>query len=212
MIHVETVSAATLELLKELMQLPALEKFALVGWTNLSLRLGHRISIDLDLFTNEAFDSNKVLAALEEKYNVIVLRQTETSLACMISNVKVDVVLHEYPYLQPVEEKDGIRFTSLQDVVAMKLNAIAQRGAKKDFWDIAELLDWYPLETMLAFYSAKYSQQNVFFVLQALTYFDDADKGQIDKGEEVHSLYTTTRLKVKNKIKRAVDNYWKNKP
>ena len=56
MLQTQTVNGATLELLKSLMASPALKQFDLVGGTNLSLRLGHRLSIDLDLFTAQPFD------------------------------------------------------------------------------------------------------------------------------------------------------------
>ena len=53
MLQTQTVDRDTLGLLKDLMATPELQQFALVGGTNLSLRLGHRLSVDLDLFTNE---------------------------------------------------------------------------------------------------------------------------------------------------------------
>ena len=57
MLQTQTVDRDTLGLLKDLMATPELQQFALVGGTNLSLRLGHRLSVDLDLFTNEPFDT-----------------------------------------------------------------------------------------------------------------------------------------------------------
>lgn len=56
MLYTQTITGATLGLLKRLMARPELTQFALVGGTNLSLRFGHRRSIDLDLFTSEPFD------------------------------------------------------------------------------------------------------------------------------------------------------------
>jgi hypothetical protein len=64
MLFKKTVAPATWQLLTELMLLPSLQNFGLVGGTNLSLRYGHRLSIDLDLFTNEPFENDKILAAV----------------------------------------------------------------------------------------------------------------------------------------------------
>ena len=77
MLHFETVEPHTLELLKELMGKPYLSTFNLVGGTALSLQLGHRKSIDLDLFSKEEFDGAKLLESLEKDFQEIeVLTRT----------------------------------------------------------------------------------------------------------------------------------------
>jgi hypothetical protein len=68
MLHTETVEPGTFSLLKELMKLPALQEFSLVGGTALSLRFGHRSSIDLDLFYHERFDQPEIVKVLEENF------------------------------------------------------------------------------------------------------------------------------------------------
>ena len=67
MLFTETVESNTLGVLKELMRLPVLENFALVGGTNLSLKLGHRLSVDLDIFSNEDFESDSIIPAIKAK-------------------------------------------------------------------------------------------------------------------------------------------------
>ncbi len=64
---------------------------------------------------------------------------------------------------------------SLEDIAAMKLNAIANRGAKKDFYDIYSLLDCFEMDTMLNFFREKYQQMNDLTVVKSLVYFDDAE-------------------------------------
>ena len=103
MLHKETVAPATLGLLNQLMTIDALEGFALVGGTNLSLQLGHRLSIDLDLFTNQPFDTSKVKSAIEKNFSHIVkIDESRQSLLYLINDVKVDFILYEYPYIQEV--------------------------------------------------------------------------------------------------------------
>jgi hypothetical protein len=142
MLYTQTVGPATLELLMQIMAIPELNGFALVGGTNLSLRLGHRKSIDLDLFTNEPFNSIKVQQAIHDHFPVSKkLDEMKQTLWYEINGVKTDLILHQYTYLHPIEEQNGIRLLSIDDIIPMKLGAVAGRGAKKDFWDIAELLN-----------------------------------------------------------------------
>ena len=176
MLFTQTVTPATLELLKKLMSIPELEKFVLVGGTNLSLQLGHRISVDIDLFCNEPFNSIAVQQAIHQHFSdSIKLDEMKQSLWYMIDGVKTDIILHQYPYLNPVQEEEGIKFLSIPDIIPLKLGAVAGRGAKKDFWDIAELLNNYSLKEMLGFYQAKYSSGDIGFILRSLLYFDDAE-------------------------------------
>ena len=58
----------------------------------------------------------------------------------------------------------------------MKLSAVANRGRKKDFIDVARLLDLFTLDEMLAFYKSKFSVSEVSFPLRGLMYFDDAEE------------------------------------
>lgn len=206
MLYENTVAPATLGLLKELMQVEALQTFALVGGTNLSLRLGHRISEDLDIFANEPYDSEDVSRPLHDLFPgeiVVADKRIHTWLA-YVRGVKVDLVLHRYPYLQPIETIDGIRFLSTPDIVAMKLNAITRRGAKKDFYDIAELLEHYTLDEMLQFFADKYAQTDIGFVVRSLTYFEEAENSK-----DAVSLRKITWPEVKKKVQLAVREFWR---
>lgn len=192
-----------MDLLKDLMSMPELSQFGLVGGTNLSLRFGHRLSIDLDLFTNEPFDSEKTYNILEARFsNIQQASQSDTMLFFYINEVKIDMVLLPYPYLNPVEEIEGIRLVSVEDIAAMKLSAIARRGVKKDFWDIAELLDEFSLDEMIGFYKAKYSSRDIFHLLRSLVYFDDAEAQK-----DPDPIKKVTWNQVKHKVQRAVERY-----
>ena len=190
-------------LLKDLMSMPELKQFGLVGGTNLSLRFGHRLSIDLDLFTNEPFDTEKTYNILEARFsNIQQASQSDTMLFFYINEVKIDMVLLPYPYLNPVEEIEGIRLVSVEDIAAMKLSAIARRGVKKDFWDIAELLDEFSLDEMIGLYKAKYSSRDILHLLRSLVYFDDAEAQK-----DPDPIKKITWNQVKHKVQRAVERY-----
>ena len=203
MLFTQTVSPATLELLKQLMAVRELNDFALVGGTNLSLRLGHRKSIDLDLFTNRPFNVMKVKQAIQDHFHdAIRLDEMKQTVWYQIDGVKTDIVLHEYPYLQPVQEIEGVRLASVADIIPMKLGAVSGRGAKKDFWDIAALLNSYSIEEMLDFYRSKYVSDDIGFVVRSLLYFDDAEL----QSDPV-ALDNVTWEDVKEKIEVAVKRY-----
>ena len=205
MLQSQTVDATTLELLKHLMKLPELEQFHLVGGTNLSLRFGHRLSIDIDLFTNESFIPLELFQYIKGAFPQAELKSsTKSMLFFYINGVKIDCVLAPFPYLEPIEIIDDIRFVSTPDVIAMKLGALSGRGVKKDFWDIAELLNHYKLEEMLFFFAAKYNAHDPFFVIRSLTYFEDAEH-QIDP----QPLKKITWEQVKKKVEKAVKDFLK---
>jgi hypothetical protein len=205
MLQTQTVDGATLGLLKDILAMPQLSKFALVGGTNLSLRLGHRLSIDLDLFTSEPFDTERLANDILARFpNAEVVSKSDIMLFMYVNEVKVDMVTLPYPYIEPIEDYDGIRLASLPDIIAMKLSAIARRGVKKDFWDIAELLDMYSLAEMLAFYKAKYHSHDIFHLLRAIVYFTDAEKQK-----DPDPLKKMTWKQVKTKMQRAAETYFK---
>jgi hypothetical protein len=185
------------------MGMQEMKKFSLVGGTNLALRLGHRLSIDLDLFTNEPFEPEFVYRVLESKFEgTVMASQSDQMLFLFIGDLKIDIVQLPYPWLQPYEEEEGIRLASLPDIAAMKLSAVARRGVKKDFWDIAALLDHYSLEDMIEFYKEKYTSRDIFHLLRSLVYFTDAETQK-----DPEPIIKTTWAKVKNKVSVAVRQY-----
>ncbi len=179
MLQERTVEPKTLELLENLMLDSNTERFALAGGTALSLQLSHRISVDLDFFTKVPFNAQDLYLSLKSngfELNPYTLDIQPNTLNCHIQDVKVQFLGHFYNQVTPFIIEDGIRLYALPDIAAMKLNAITNRGAKKDFWDYAELLNKYSLMEMLSFYQEKYDFQNFQNVLKSLSYFDDAEK------------------------------------
>lgn len=170
-------SAVPLNLLKVLTDLQdktALAGFALAGGTSLALRLGHRLSVDLDFFTSSEFEP----ATLAHHLGIgpeAITGQAEGTLQLRIDNVKVEFLKHSYPKLADDDRIQGVNMWSLEDVAAMKLNAISNRGSKKDFYDIAALLDHFPLQSMINHFQAKYHPASLMMVIRSLSWFEDAD-------------------------------------
>lgn len=175
-LHREAVSNELMELLGKLMQAPELAAFQLVGGTALALRFGHRQSIDLDLFTHAAFDAPRLGKWLEGAFSLEETTIEENTILGQINGIKADFIAHQYPLIGDVATINGLRLLSVEDIAAMKLNAIANRGSKKDFWDYAELLQYFDREKLLAFFAQKYPNSSRWNVEKSLSYFDDAER------------------------------------
>ncbi len=152
----------------------ALDGFALGGGTSLALRFGHRWSVDLDFFTRNEFDP-AVLFESMELAGATVLSQARNSLTLDVGGVKVDLLRHHYPLLESVDRLEGLNLLSVSDLAAMKINAIVNRGAKKDFFDLAHLLNHGSLQGMLDCFQSKYAQCDVFAAIRSLAWFEDAE-------------------------------------
>jgi hypothetical protein len=176
MLQKETVSEPTLELLKTLMNDKLLQNFFLVGGTALALQIGHRISIDLDLFSTRPFDKKEILYTLIKQYNFKLNFESGNALKGEIDHVKVDLITHQYPLINLLIIEEGIRMASLEDIAAMKLNAIVGNGTRvKDFIDIAYLSAYLTPIQMVEAYESKYSSNNPIMAIKALNYYRDID-------------------------------------
>lgn len=176
MLYKETIESGTLELLRNLQSEALLSSFNLVGGTSLALRMGHRKSVDLDLFTKNDFDLQELKELLVNKFDLKVSYEKGKTLKGFINNVKIDLIKYNYPQVCPIETIEGIRFESVPDVIAMKLSAICDNGSRlKDFIDIAYLSSNYSFDDMLKFYSTKFPSSNQIMLAKALVYFADID-------------------------------------
>ncbi len=176
MLHTETVAQPTLELLKNLESEDALSGFNLAGGTALSLYLGHRVSVDLDLFTSKPFNNSSLEAFLHDKYGFRTDFMEKNTLKGTINGIKIDCIAHQYEYLESPYTESDIRLYSMEDIITMKLSAIADNGTRlKDFIDIAYLSTRFSFYSMLKLYERKFPDSNVIRLLKTITYFDDID-------------------------------------
>ena len=177
MLFLDTVEPGTLSLLRRLQSIPELAETRLVGGTALALQLGHRVSVDLDIFGKWDFsmDLRKILSAAGRTE-----KESGTPDGRMgfffVDGVKVDCVAYDmYGWIEEPVEEDGVRLAGVKDIGAMKINAVTNRGTRKDFVDIARLLDDYHLEEIFTWYRTKYPDANPALALRSLSYFVDAE-------------------------------------
>lgn len=156
----------------------------LAGGTAIALHLHHRVSRDIDLFSRDAdLDLGAVQAAIATLPDVEVVSMTDAALHVRLDGIPVDIVRYPYrPLQEPRGDAESFRqfpVASLEDLAVMKLSAIARRGIRRDFWDLHTIVTrgTLSLDQALQSYVRRYgaSQSDLYHVLRALTYFDDAE-------------------------------------
>jgi len=149
----------------------------LAGGTDLALQLGHRLSRDLDLFTPTAFVASEVAEQLRELEGFTVTRLQPGTILGTIPGTSISLFEYRYPLIAPTLNYQGVSLASLIGLGAMKLSAVADRGLRRDFVDLAILLDQFTLPELLVAYDRKFGAlaSNEFHLLKSLVYFDDAE-------------------------------------
>ena len=140
MLQLQAVEPNLLLTLERLFALPWTKNFLLVGGTNVALQLGHRLSVDIDLFTNTSIRPRELVSTLErdfalEKKNVVV-RENGLMAFIQSSNIKIDIFNIDVPMELPPIVYNNIKLANLMDVAAMKIEAMVQRRVKKDYIDL----------------------------------------------------------------------------
>ncbi|WP_343523751.1 nucleotidyl transferase AbiEii/AbiGii toxin family protein [Pedobacter sp.] len=162
-----TVNQLLKNSLLELMQAPELAEFRLVGGTALSLYLGHRLSVDIDLFTDAEYgsiDFNRIEKLLKSKFAYVqgdfgqfaglgksYLIGTEKE-----NIIKLDLFYSMDPFFESFTYKQGIRMATIPEIIAMKMDIVQRGGRKKDFWDLHELLDSYSPYEMIKLHKKRF--------------------------------------------------------
>lgn len=179
--HWEAVLPQTRKLLEVLGTLTIRRPFYLAGGTALALRLGHRISQDLDLFANiETLNDDlrhQIILALQN-HSLTIHQDSNLGLVLEADGVVASFFSYGYPLLAPTDSVVGIEIASLSDIGLMKLDAIAGRGMRKDFYDIYTIAQHIPLDDLFAHSDTKYPNARTFPMraLTALIDFDIADQ------------------------------------
>lgn len=186
-LHFHTVSPVLQDILEFLMERPELECFRLVGGTSLSLLLGHRISTDIDLFTDADYGSidfdaiDRMLKKNFAYFQESLVREVSLGKPYFVGKseqeaVKLDIYYADKFLYDPISI-NNIRLADRRDIIAMKLETIVQASRKKDFWDLHELLEHYKLKEMISFYKNRYpfgyDEDDIFDAILNISAADD---------------------------------------
>ncbi len=167
----------TLRAIKLASKIGTVQKGYLAGGTALALHLGHRISVDLDFFTKEEFDE-KVLSQNLKKLPEFKEEGTAwRTVWGSIGDTKFSLFYYKYPLIKKTFTFEGIQILQKEDIAAMKVHALENRGTKRDFVDLYFLAKEFSLEQMLKFYDQKYGvlKEHLYIILRSMDYFAEAE-------------------------------------
>ncbi|MGB3341207.1 MAG: nucleotidyl transferase AbiEii/AbiGii toxin family protein [bacterium] len=150
----------------------------LAGGTACALQLGHRLSIDFDFFTIKDFEPKIVAAELANLAAFEVEEIIEGTVLGKFLGTKFSLFKYQYPLIYPPLQYQSISIAEIRDIAAMKLDAIASRGTKRDFIDLYFICHSnYKLSELMAVYDRKYKMlaSNLMHIKKSLIFFDDAE-------------------------------------
>ena len=170
------------------------------GGTALALRFGHRLSVDLDFFTNSPFDTSVLFQQITRNFSSAeLLFERNQTMMFSIDDIKVDFILYPFPWLRPFDTIEEIKLVSVDDIIPMKLQAVSNRNAKKDYWDIAVLLNQYSLAEMVKIFKAKFPQIDAGFIIHSLTDFEKADS-ELDPDSYANITWDEIKSRLTNEV------------
>jgi len=162
-----------------LQKLGFLEKygFYLAGGTALAIQIRHRTSLDFDFYTEKKFDVRELREEFGSRFKKIQeIYIAEDTLVLAVNDINISFFKYPYSLIRPAKRLEGISVASIEDISAMKIIAISQRGKRRDFIDIYFLMKNFGLKKILEFTREKYPMFNIYVGLQGLVYFKDADE------------------------------------
>jgi len=185
MLYYNTVNDLLKNSLITLMDAPIFQNFRLVGGTALSLQIGHRESIDIDLFSDVEYGTlnfNEIEDFLKNNFEYVDFLDVSPAMgkAYFIGDnenntIKLDIFYTD-TFIQPHIEEDGIRMATIEEIIAMKVDVIQRGGRKKDFWDLHNLLDSYSISQMIELHEQRYPYtHDRDLIIQNFILFEQAD-------------------------------------
>lgn len=183
-------------------------RMTLAGGTALALHLGHRISIDLDFFTDVTFNVESVITEIRETgYPFQIISEGEEYLIANVDGIKVSFFKYDYLFMEEPFIYKGVRIAEILDIASMKVIAISRRGTKRDFIDLFFVLQDLPFYKVAVHMVRRFGKEriNPIHSGKSLVYFSDADSNpdpDYIKGKELR--WDTVKKFFRNHIKQFV--------
>lgn len=205
--HKEAITPEMLDVLHKLMSVEALAPFRLVGGTAIALQIGHRKSIDIDLFCNEQVNKQSIVASIQQNFADTECFTTSYCINARIKDVKIDIYDQwSIPFVKPILTEDGIRISALEDLAAFKLTAFTERREKKDYIDLYFLFNKFDGVELLKDYK-KYnpllSQKSLLFALH------EVDTAEVNKSVMPEMLLPFSWTQAKKKMHQVAKDYFR---
>ena len=203
------------ELLGKIVKTISLINYYMVGGTALSLQLNFRESFDFDFCTSDMFNSDVLLSELKSIGNTEVKQNQKGTIDVLLDGVQVSFFFYQNNLVENIVKKDEIpnlRMASILDIAAMKVAAIGGRGAKKDFFDLYNIMKKCNIDTeKLASAVIKKFGTNVNYVnmIMGLSYFEDAESEELPKTFVEYDWNTIKQffIDIQPKFQMALEKY-----
>jgi len=163
------VSQKITDLIKEIQKEPLFKDHILVGGTALALQLDHRTSTDIDLFTTKTQSAIDIINFFNKNFKNVNIETGEDKFTrIFVNSIKIELVEYNEKLIEEPINKDGIKLVGLNELAAMKLEAMRTRTEARDFIDIAYLLKEMPLEKMFELYKKKFDTISPLYMKRTL--------------------------------------------
>jgi hypothetical protein len=181
--HAEVLDPATGSLLEGHGSTLAQPGFCLCGGTALALRLGHRVSQDLDLLTTRDFDSMALWNLLQDSISdAMLVERTTNTLHTTLAGVEVSFLKQSGIQIEARGDFAGVPVATLDTLAALKLNAVVGRGTRKDFVDLYTMCqNGWTIDSLLAAAKTRAPKLNPTLILRSLTHFEDAERDPLPR-------------------------------
>ncbi len=200
--HTDGISPNTLAVLKKVASTPLAKTYYLAGGTACALHFGHRLSYDLDFFSQNPLSPLEIDKYLRPLGKVSYVQNEPGTMNGQLDDVKISFFIYPYTMLDEPQDFESVPIASIKDLSCMKLEVVSSRGSKRDFIDLYQISQEFQLEQQFDWFETKYKQSNVSLthVLKSLVYFADADPEpmpvmQVDLDWETVKQYFLVQVK-----------------
>ena len=169
------------DLLKKISEGVSIDDYYMIGGTALSLQLGLRESYDFDFCVKSQFNNEILLSELKNIGNVEVLQNQKGTCDVLLNGVQVSFFYYTNKVIKDfvkAEEMPKLKIASVLDIAVMKIVAIGGRGAKKDFFDLYNIIEKCNItidELVEGLIQKCGDNINYVNIIMGLSYFEDAE-------------------------------------
>lgn len=172
-----------------------IEDFYLAGGTGLALQLGHRFSDDLDFFSENQFNIDAVISAVQPDN---VFYSSKGTIHCEINGIQISLLFYSVPLINPPLHWQKIKIADIKDIVAEKVKTISQRGSKKDFVDLYAVIKLkYSVAEVCDIFKKRFggSDINFYHVIKSLSFYEDAEEEPMPKMKTPDKMWDWETIK-----------------
>jgi hypothetical protein len=197
--HLETLTENTKKIWNKFQTFEDIQDFYLAGGTALALQIGHRVSVDLDFFSDKPIKKT-LLKDIEDFFEkpVEVIVKSKNELTFIVDEVKITFLHYPFPLIFSLEKDNHINLAEIQEITLMKAYSLGRRQSFKDYVDIYTVVfpNLMTIKSIIENSKKKYGEVfNDRIFLEQLVYIDDIENepiqwiGKSTSKEEIRDFF-----------------------